>query len=263
MEFLALTDHDTTAGIKDFLVACEKHKILGFVGVEISTEYQSHEYHILGYNIDIKNKALLEILKKQKEVRKTRAKKTIKKFQKLGFEINKQFAKKILKNESVGKPHIRNLILSKKKNLKMLREKYGFDPKTGDFIDLFLSKPKQIGFVKKTKIPTKQAIAAIKKAGGMAVLAHPALEFKNKSEFQKTAALFQKWGMKGIETFYPYKDKNKIKIKDILNFCQARKLLATAGSDFHKTQTKYQLGKTAITKKQEELLIKNFDNKLT
>lgn len=115
MAFLSLTDHDSIKGVKRFLAACREKNIACLSGVEISTEYKNKEFHILGYNIDVKNKPLREILEKQRRARRKRAEKMITKFAKLGFEINKKIKKRILKNESVGKPHIRDLILDSKK----------------------------------------------------------------------------------------------------------------------------------------------------
>ena len=61
---IALTDHDTVAGTEEFQKAAAKHKerLTAISGVEISTDYHGVEIHVLGYNIDTKNKALLERL---------------------------------------------------------------------------------------------------------------------------------------------------------------------------------------------------------
>lgn len=253
MAFLSLTDHDSVRGVKRFLAACREKNIACLSGVEISTEYKNKELHILGYNIDVKNKPLREVLKKQRKIRRERAEKMITKFEKLGFEINKKTTRKILKNESVSKPHIRNLIINSKKNIKKLKIEYDFDAKTGDFISLFINKPGQIGYVPKKKIPAKQAILAIKNAGGISVLAHPGAEFKNKEEFKKTAKDFIKWGLGGIEIFYPYnKMSNRKKIKFYLDFSKKNGLIATAGSDFHSMNG---LENIKIPRKEELLII--------
>ena len=57
---IALTDHDTVAGTEEFQKAAAKHKerLTAISGVEISTDYHGVEIHVLGYNIDTKNKAL-------------------------------------------------------------------------------------------------------------------------------------------------------------------------------------------------------------
>ena len=255
MAFLSLTDHDSTRGVKRFLAACREKNIICFPGVEISTEYHGKEFHLLGYNVNNKNKTLCGILKKQREIQKEWAKKIIAKFEKLGFEINEKMAREILKNESVGKPHIRGLILSSKKNIKKLKIEYDFEAKTGDFISLFINKPGQIGYVRKKKISTKQVILAIKNAGGLPVLAHPGVEFKNEKEFKRTAKYFIKWGLRGIETFYPYGEaSNGKKIKFYSEFSKKHGLITTAGSDFH---SEGNLKNIKIPKKEENLIIKN------
>ncbi|MEK9183680.1 MAG: PHP domain-containing protein [Patescibacteria group bacterium] len=253
--FLSLTDHDSIGGVERFLTACRGKNIACLPGVEISTEYKNKEFHILGYNVDVKNKPFCEILEKQRRVRRKRARKMMDKFEKLGFEINKKTAKKILKNESVGKPHIRDLILSSKENIKKLKIEYDFNSKTDDFIGLFINKPRQAGYVRKKKIPTKQAILAIKNAGGISVLAHPGAEFENEKEFEETAKNFISWGLGGIEIFYPYSEElNGKKIKFYSEFSKKHGLIATAGSDFH---SEGNLRDVKIPKKEENLIIKN------
>ena len=61
---IALTDHDTVAGIDEFQKAAAKHKdrLTAISGLEISTDYHGVEIHVLGYNIDIHNKELLDRL---------------------------------------------------------------------------------------------------------------------------------------------------------------------------------------------------------
>lgn len=256
MAFLTLTDHDSIRGVEKFLVACLKENINCLSGVEISTEYKNKEFHILGYGINIENRSLLGILKKQRDIRKERAKKMIDKFEKLGFEINRKIVKRILKNESVGKPHINDLILSSPKNIKKLKTEYNFNVVTDDFIGLFINKPGQIGYVRNKKIPTKRAILAIKKTGGFAVLAHPAVEFgNNRKKAEKTMKKFTEWGLGGIEVFYPYSERSNNKdIGFYSKFSSKYGLIKTAGSDFH---SKGNLSDVKIPKKEEHLIVQN------
>ena len=86
---IALTDHDTVAGIPEFMKEAEKYKdrLTAIPGVEISTDYHGVEIHILGYNIDIHNAELLERLKVCRESRDGRNEKIIQKLQEQGFQI--------------------------------------------------------------------------------------------------------------------------------------------------------------------------------
>ena len=87
---IALTDHDTVAGTEEFQKAAAKHKerLTAISGVEISTDYHGVEIHVLGYNIDTKNKALLERLAVCRESRDGRNAKIIEKLQEQGFKIS-------------------------------------------------------------------------------------------------------------------------------------------------------------------------------
>ena len=83
---IALTDHDTVAGIDEFQKAAAKHKdrLTAISGLEISTDYHGVEIHVLGYNIDIHNKELLDRLAVCRESRDGRNEKIIQKLQEQG-----------------------------------------------------------------------------------------------------------------------------------------------------------------------------------
>ena len=110
---IALTDHDTVAGVPEFMAEAEKYKdrLTAIPGVEISTDYNGVEIHILGYNIDINNADLLERLKVCRESRDGRNEKIIQKLQEQGFEITMDDIRPADPNETIARPHIAKQLL--------------------------------------------------------------------------------------------------------------------------------------------------------
>lgn len=106
---IALTDHDTVAGTEEFQKAAAKHKerLTAISGVEISTDYHGVEIHVLGYNIDTKNKALLERLAVCRESRDGRNAKIIEKLQEQGFKISMDEIKPDKPGETIARPTYR------------------------------------------------------------------------------------------------------------------------------------------------------------
>ena len=70
----------------------------------------------------------------------------------------------------------------------------------------------------------------VRKAGGVAVLAHPQLYFDNGLDVQRLDQLIEK-GVEGIECFSSYHDR--VTTQELLDFCRRRRMLITGGSDCH------------------------------
>src|SRR3989344_2768173 len=84
IRFAALTDHDTTAGSKEFTKAAKQHGIKTIDGVEISADQDGVGIHILGYGINPNDKRLLNLFKKQASERRKFFEKYIALFKKAG-----------------------------------------------------------------------------------------------------------------------------------------------------------------------------------
>src|SRR3989344_2014834 len=158
-------------------------------------------------------------------------KKSVKKLQRLGFEISFEELKSRAKG-SLGFPHIAGLLLEK------YPEKFS---SIKDVFDKYLRAGKP-AFVDRQKKPgIKQAISIIKKSGGLAFLAHPGIFSREDS--LRAINFFQGSKGDGIETYYPYHlicSEKKISEKEnlaLINFfrgtAKSLGLLESGGSDFH------------------------------
>lgn len=219
---IALTDHDTVAGIPEFMKEAEKYKerLTAVPGVEISTDYHGVEIHVLGYNIDIHNAALLERLKVCRESRDGRNEKIIQKLQEQGIQITMDDIRAADPNETIARPHIAKQLL-KKHYVSSVKEAF----------DKYLAEGRCC-YVERIMPTPQEAISLIKNSGGIAVLAH-LMYYKKLDAAQKAtlAAELKEAGLDGIETYYnTYTPEEEEFVKSL---AKEHALLRTGGTDFH------------------------------
>lgn len=230
LKAIAITDHDTVAGIAEALETAKGKNIEVVPGVEISCDDIGFiDTHLLGLFIDYKNKTLQALLKKAQRYREHQKKDIIKKFKKLGFKISYREVKAIAKGE-IARPHIAKVIL---------KNNPGKVNSVEDVFDKYLAIGKKAYIERKNKISIKNAINAIHAAKGLAFIAHPGV-YKN-FKVEGFIEYFIKNNGDGIETYYDYESSRYKVIRNISNkinkkFSKIAKkygLLETGGSDFH------------------------------
>lgn len=219
---IALTDHDTVAGISEFLKEATKYKdrITAIPGVEISTNYHGVEIHILGYNVNPENKELLEQLKICRESRDGRNEKIIARLQAEGFQITIDDIKPEDPNETIARPHIAKQLM-KKKYVSSIKEAF----------DKYLAEGRSC-YVERIMPTPQEAIALIRNSGGIPVLAHLMYYKKlNASEKETLVAELKEAGLVGIETYYnTYTPEEE---EYVASLAKQNALLLTGGTDFH------------------------------
>jgi predicted metal-dependent phosphoesterase TrpH len=220
---IALTDHDTVEGIPEFLKAGLEFKLITIPGVEISAQSElpaGGHLHILGLFIDHHNKELRTNLAFLQSHRNQRAIKIVKRLKDLGIEISVAELQQEAGKGSIGRPHIAKILLRKKviPNLQAAFEK-------------FIGKGKP-AFVEKTKFSEQKAIQLIKKAGGLAILAHPNLmNFPTFLEMQRKIISLKELGLDGVEAYYSGLPAGYL--SKIINLATKLNLVISGGSDFH------------------------------
>ena len=212
---IAITDHDTIDGIHPTRMFADQYGIEVISGVELSSEINNKDVHILGYCFDFENGPLLDQLKSMQQTRIERMKTMIEKLKELGIN-NIEFGEisALAKSDSLGRPHLASIMLQKGwvKNIREAFDKY--------------LKEGAPAYVRKFKLSPQEAIAMINNAGGVAVLAHPMF-----TQVDELIPEFVRSGMRGLEVIYPNVSEN------VMNFYaqQAKKhhLVVTGGSDAH------------------------------
>ncbi len=224
---LALTDHDTTAGIDSFMAACAKtgldgHPILGVPGVEISVEVQKGTMHMLGYFIDPDNAELEGVLSRIRDGRHWRNEQIVEKLNGLGVSISLGEISEYAGDEVVGRPHFAQALLAR-----------GYVRSKQEAFDRFLAKGKP-AYVDRFRLDPPESIDVILAAGGIPVLAHPFTLGLSQTELRDAVGEWADTGLMGIEVYYS--EHNAQQVRTYASLCECFDLLPTGGSDFHGSQ---------------------------
>ncbi|UDQ97194.1 PHP domain-containing protein [Lentisphaerota bacterium WC36G] len=231
---IAIADHDTVGGVKDFLQTAENFSddLTAIPGVEISTTLFNREVHIVGLFIDAENQQLNDFLQKQRTARQNRNEIIVKKLQTCNYDISIEELKKELSSDAIGRPHIAAALIKK-----------GYFSTPQEIFDKLLRRGKPC-FEPRPLPPVSEAIEIIHEANGIAIWAHPVYQPRKGQRHQtrKFAKKLKSLGLDGIETYYTvYNEQQQKMLQEI---AQGLDLLESGGSDFHgENQPKIMLGK--------------------
>ena len=231
---ISITDHDNIGAYTKENIEYAKSKNINLIyGVEISTKINKCGIHVLGYNIDLNNKELIDKLYLSRNSRHIYLKEVAKVLIKFGYVVNVDELDKV---ESVTKAHIAQDVVSNLKNRDLLMKEFGFIPDKGMFIETLMNEGKN-AYVEKRTLSPKEASDIIKRAGGKVVLAHPvAYTYEDALTEEDTKKIIDDMNPDGLESFYIYVDRNNKVINDIdkwTEFASKNNLFVTIGSDFH------------------------------
>ena len=219
LKAIAITDHDTMAGIKEAGEAGEMMGVSIIPGIEISSDYQGREVHVLGYFLDPDAPALQEYYEKSHAAKRERNAKIIEKLQKKGFDITLEAVEAENPGIVFGRPHIARYLM-----------KLGVVSSVSEAFRRYLDRGRSC-FVGRELIPFAEASALIRKCGGVSVLAHPLQYGYKRSELDALCSAAKDAHFSGIEIYYSgYSESDRAKLFDL---AEKYSLLPTGGSDFH------------------------------
>jgi predicted metal-dependent phosphoesterase TrpH len=220
LQAIAITDHDTSEGLKEALMEGEKIGLEVIPGIEISAEHFPGSMHLLGYFIDNHNPYLCERLEYLQKARAERNPKIVEKLNSLGIEITYEEVVKASGGGQVGRPHFAQVLMDKK----YVR---GFQ----EAFDRFLKKGAP-AYVDKLRFSVEEALHFINEAKGIAVLAHPnTLQAEGYSGLEKLVLRLLEKGLKGIEVYYP--EHSPLDVTHYKTLAERYGLLMTGGTDYH------------------------------
>ena len=216
---VAVTDHDTVAGVEQAMRAGEKWGIDVIPGVEISSLAEGKEIHVLGYFPKGKiDQEFVEKLRSLREVRRKRNEMIVEKLRELGIPITMEEVMAKKRGQSpeanVGRPHIAEVLVDK-----------GFASSIDDAFHRFLGKG-GAAYCTPRRISPVEAIGWISEAGGVPVLAHPGIY----EDDELVETLIQN-GLAGLEVYHPDHDPDAERRYEAL--AVKHRLIMTGGSDFH------------------------------
>lgn len=215
----ALTDHDTVIGIMEAKDAAEGKNITIIPGVELSTDYNGQEIHILGLFIEEQNKEFLSRLEQFNEDRGNRNKKMITLLQENGVSISLEALQNSFPNAVLTRAHFARYLLV---NDYVSSIQNAFEVYLGEECPCY---------VPRNKVTPQDAITVIRKANGIPVLAHPLLYHMEESTLKDFLLTCKKEGLVGIEAIYSLHSKEEELM--LIHLANEIGLLITGGSDFH------------------------------
>lgn len=222
---IALTDHDSFAGIKEASDAAKEYGITLINGIELSALYEDGRIlHILGIGIDIENQDFLKSYYKMKKAREAGIPNILKHIsihQGLNIDIN--VLKERALDEYLARYDIHRYIIENKicTDGQVVWNRY-LDP---------------IPYEKDELLPVEEVLDIIKKAGGISFLAHYNKEIGlggfTKIEMEEHFKYLISKGLNGVERYYPSFNEED---HEFLNYLiEKYNLLASGGTDFHGT----------------------------
>jgi predicted metal-dependent phosphoesterase TrpH len=214
---LALTDHDTTDGLAEALDAGRTSHVDVIPGVEINTDVDEHEVHVLGYFIEYTQEEFQAFLRWMRAGRLERAERMVEKLRALGVPVEWGRVREIAAGAAVGRPHVARALVevgwvgSPQEAFARLL------PRTGP------------AYVPRVKLAPEEAVETILRAGGVPVLAHPGWTAGGPI-LERLPDLVQH-GLCGIEVYYP--DHTPVQVSAYLELARQYGLVATGGTDYH------------------------------
>jgi len=211
---IALTDHDTVEGCAPTARACEAAGVEFIPGTELTAEQGGIEIHILGYFLDTQNPRLLTEIERFQTVRQNRIREMVARLNQIKVPLSAEAVFALANCRAPGRPHVARALV-----------KAGLCGSLDEAFERFLKKNRP-AWVPKFKISAADAISLIHQAGGVAVLAHPAL---NRSDDVIEGMVAG--ALDGIECFHT---KHSTAISEhYLELADRFHLLVTGGSDCH------------------------------
>jgi 3',5'-nucleoside bisphosphate phosphatase len=216
LRVLALTDHDTVAGIAEARAAGERLGVEIIPGVELSASFGNGEgVHLLGYLLDINHPLLRDGLAGYARAREERMARMVERLRRIGAAVDPERVRAIAGHGTMGRPHLARALVE-----------------AGHAVDLPDAFARYIGWGKPAYVPRPRvapaaAIVLVRAAGGVPVLAHPCSGGGLEGLLDRLVPA----GLAGLEVDYGSYTPEE---RDLLRGIAARHgLIATGGSDFH------------------------------
>jgi len=228
LDGIAITDHDTTAGYAEAYAAAEGTDLEIIPGIEFSAEYEGASLHVLAYFLDPENPELRAELKRLTDTRFRRGELMVEKLQDLGYDISFERVREIAGDDLIARPHIAQAMVEA-----------GIVTQEKEAFDRFISDG-GIAYVPKHALDPVDSLALIKGAGGVCVLAHPAMWKGNGSVPDSLIGQMAADGMVGLEVDHPDHDLEQRAYYRAL--ADRLSLIPTGASDCHGARYGFRLG---------------------
>ena len=216
VRWMALTDHDTTDGLVEAAAAAGRVDIKLMPGIEISTDMDGVDCHLLALGLRWHDDAWQAFLADQRDGRLGRLERMVEILAGEGVPVRAQRVLEIAGESSVGRPHVARALMEA-----------GYVESVAEAFDRWLGNGK-VADVPREKLTPDEAIGRVHDLGGIVVVAHP--PFMGPDYAVRVRAL-RGAGADGIETFY--KNYPPEVVSALFSLCEETGAVASGGSDYH------------------------------
>ena len=218
---LALTDHDTLNGLREFMNAKALSHLQRIPGIEISTDSGRGEAHLLGYFVPLESEKLQRELWRFKEIRRARFPKMVKRLSDIGIELQPEGVQRVMEEVDVpGRPHLARLLVQE-----------GFVKDMNEAFSKYLAEGRP-AYIKRDLVTLHEGISLLRSVGAVPVLAHPfTIEINDMESFLND---LRNNGLLGVEVEYRYTlTRTNVDIPSLRAITSDLGLIMTGGSDYH------------------------------
>jgi 3',5'-nucleoside bisphosphate phosphatase len=235
VELLALTDHDSIAGVEEALRAGATAGVEVLPATELSSVDEAYEeLHVLGYSIDHRDPTLASTLEDLRGDRERRVLEMAELLRRTGFQLDdSELKRRSAAGDPLGRPHLAHAILDHPANAERLQAEGIAGLK--ELFPAYLV-PGVPTYVARTRPTVGEAIELLHAAGGVAVWAHPFWDVQDPETVRSMLERFAGLGVDGVEAFYPTHTREQVDL--LCDVAEKLGLLTTGSSDFHGSEHK-------------------------
>jgi len=213
---MALTDHDTTAGLQEMAQTLRRYPEISLIpGVELSTDIPGSEIHVLGYFMDVEDADFQRELARFREGRLGRGQEMVRKLRILGMDVTWERVQEIAGDASVGRPHVAQALLEK-----------GYIGTIAEAFDRYIGREGP-AYAERDKMTPEQAVELIRGAGGLAFFAHPGYT----QDMESFLPALKTAGLTGMEVYY--RSYPAETVESLRQVAERYDLVPLGGSDYH------------------------------
>jgi predicted metal-dependent phosphoesterase TrpH len=217
LRVLALTDHDTTNGVTEAADAARTLGIELIPGIELNTDTEGGEVHVLGYFPEWQRPDFQEVLKTLRNARERRGQRMVELLNEQGINVTWERVHEIAQG-AVGRPHVARALMEA-----------GYVQSIGEAFERYIGTGCR-AYVPRYRMSPVDATHLIDSANGLPVIAHP-LDLPGLTRLRDWLPELCAAGMVGLETYYgPYTPDNEATLRVLAEEYQ---LIPTGGTDFH------------------------------
>ena len=216
---LALTDHDTVAGLDEARAAAARNGVELIAGCELSVVWPVGFLHLVGLFLPERPGQLVAAMDHLMECRHDRNRRIVEKLQALGLDVTYPEVQAIAGEGSVGRPHLALALQAK-----------GYVADVEQAFQEYLGSRGR-AYVPKDQFTVEKALAVLRAEGATAVLAHPFSLRAEGRALENNLRKLKDLGLDGLECLYP--EHSPDQTREYLRLARKLDLAVTGGSDFH------------------------------